>query len=200
MPASTGTEGRDGRLRAVQATASASTSRATRNFISRPTSAQPATDDGVVPPRTRDLPCSLRCSSCLVWSSGGKLQPLPDPFGASRSSVPTQTGVRENFEISPSSSSSLVWKLGRTTVGAGRHAHRHVGPLWVAGVFLLSTRGQLEGRAHDRGSVHGLSPVRPRPIPPLSAGPVPSGACGAVGEGTCWSHACSYTRGRVGCP
>ena len=37
MPARTGTDGRGGRLRAVQATASASTSRATRNFISRPT-------------------------------------------------------------------------------------------------------------------------------------------------------------------
>src|SRR6476620_10269669 len=37
MPARTGTDGRGGRLRAVQATASASTSRATRDFISRPT-------------------------------------------------------------------------------------------------------------------------------------------------------------------
>src|SRR4051812_6684239 len=50
MPARTGTDGRAGRLRAVQATASASTSRATRNFISRPT---PASDRFSIVPVVR---------------------------------------------------------------------------------------------------------------------------------------------------
>src|SRR3954466_9598541 len=64
MPASTGTEGRGGRLRAVQATASASTSRATRNFISRPTSAQPVPVDGGVPSPSAG-PLVLICGSSV---------------------------------------------------------------------------------------------------------------------------------------
>src|SRR4051794_33145887 len=89
MPASTGTEGRGGRLRAVQATASASTSRATRNFISRPTSPQPATVDGILPVRgARDLSFSLHCSSCLVRSSGGKPRPFPDLSGPRGAQLP----------------------------------------------------------------------------------------------------------------
>src|SRR4051812_16321579 len=146
MPASTGTDGRAGRLRAVQATASASTSRATRNFISRPTSAQPATVDGILP--VRPVRGASRALSLLIVPGAVARGETPAPFltppGPLAGSFPTHTAVRENLDISPSSSSSHVWKLGRTTDRAGQPANRHVGRLWVDDVLLLSTRGQLD--------------------------------------------------------
>src|SRR3954453_23260294 len=181
MPASTGTDGRGGRLRAVQATASASTSRATRNFISPPPSAQPALVDGVVPsPRAGPPVLSavlIVPGAVLPGETPASGCSLRGPFGASagplRTGIPTQTGVRENLEISPSSSSSLVWKLGRTLLRAGQRPDRHVGPLWAVSVVLLSTRGHLDGRAHAGPVVHVLSPVhppgRPQPVRRLRA-------------------------------
>src|SRR3954453_6624771 len=107
MPASTGTDGRGGRLRAVQATASASTSRATRNFISRPTSAQPALVDGVVPPPRAGppvlsavlivpgavLPGETPASGCPVRSLSGA-SPRP-PRGLLGSGSPPRLGFEK---------------------------------------------------------------------------------------------------------
>src|SRR5688572_21978556 len=59
-PASTGTEGRVGRLLAVQATASASWSRSTRNFMAR----LPHRHDRVHPDAVGTLDCGSRLRRC----------------------------------------------------------------------------------------------------------------------------------------
>src|SRR3712207_1836652 len=163
MPASTGTDGRGGRLRAVQATASASTSRATRNFISRPTHVRSAhRTTRARAERWRELvvrrapgPRGHRCVLIVpvavprgeTPSLDGLLQPIDAVLRPSERSVPTQSVVREFSEITPSSSSSLVWKLGNEPLRAGQRANGPVGPLWAVSVFLLSTRGQIDGCA-----------------------------------------------------
>src|SRR3712207_1135193 len=162
MPASTGTDGLGGRLRAVHATASASTSRATRNFMTRSTPARldPVPARGgraavrpgaravhIVPvavgPRatpvsrsgpSRSLP--PRAQRCrLPVGTGGN-----GPWSPLWQLIPTPTGVRENSERTPSSSSSLVWKLGNEVLRAGQRTTVAVGPLWGRGGRLLSTR------------------------------------------------------------
>src|SRR3954454_429728 len=83
MPARTGTDGRGGRLRAVQATASASTSRATRNFISNPLQLSPRPEeDDVSSPPARDSRALLRGPSCLVPLANGKPWPSGSPLQA----------------------------------------------------------------------------------------------------------------------
>ncbi len=80
-------------------------------------------------------------------------------------SVPSPTGVQGHLDISPSSSSSPVWKLGIEVLRAGQAPSRHVGPVWVTGGCLLSTRGHLDGRAQRPPAVHAPSPVGPRDVP-----------------------------------
>src|SRR6476619_6538369 len=72
---------------------------------------------------------------------------------------PTQSVVREHLGISPSSSSSQVWKLGIGALRAGGTHDGPVGRLWAVSVSPVSTRGQLDGCA----------PMRP-PLPCLSLG------------------------------
>src|ERR1700745_4193889 len=83
--------------------------------------------------------------------------------------IPTLSGVREFSEITPSSSSSLVWKLGIRVLRAGRSRYGHVCPMWAGGLVLLSTRGQNDGCAPATAVVHDLSPARTRRVPRASA-------------------------------
>ena len=134
----------------------------------------------------------VRCSSCLLPSLWGKprspdalVQPLwaqcPQPIprtahflvaggrcgapGAPSRSVPTQSVVQGFIEITNSSSSSHVWNLGTTPLRAAQRANAPVGRLWVVSVFLLSTRGHLDGCAPTSGAVHPLSPASPGGVP-----------------------------------
>jgi len=68
-------------------------------------------------------------------------------------------------EITPSSSSSQVWKLGIEALRAGQPPDRPVGRLWAVTVVLLSTRGHLDGCSPSPRGVHPLSPVSPGRIP-----------------------------------
>src|SRR5690242_9015940 len=79
--------------------------------------------------------------------------------------IPTPSGVREILEISPSSSSSLVWNLGIGPVVAGQGRTGAVRPVWGTGVVLLSTRGHLDGCAPVTVVVHDLSPADTRGVP-----------------------------------
>src|ERR1700712_3721145 len=129
MPARTGTDGRGGRLRAVHATASASTSRASRNFMTRPTPALPV----LARTPSSSLRCGISRASCGLIVPGAVQRretlasgDLPDALFPA---FPTETGVGEFLEITPSSSSSHVWKLGTEPLPAGQPPSRHVGPL-----------------------------------------------------------------------
>ena len=79
--------------------------------------------------------------------------------------IPIATGVPEIFEITPSSSSSLLWKLGNRPLRAGQRPRGLLARCGEVSVFLLSTRGQLDGCAPGCPVVHALSPVHPRVIP-----------------------------------
>jgi hypothetical protein len=124
-------------------------------------------------PRCPCSPGTVRCASCAVHRArrgrhGGTRDPIRCPAVRSRPSsqrFPTPTGVRENSDLSPSSPSSPVWKLGIGPLRAGQRPSRHVGPLWGNDLLLLSTRGHLDGCAHRPPAVHLLSPAPPRPIP-----------------------------------
>jgi hypothetical protein len=165
IPARTGTEGRGGRLRAVHATASASTSRATRNSIS--------------PPHAR-----LCCSLPLVCLLSSLLRPSCPrgsscragcPRGQPGRAVPIVCVVREHPGINSSSSSSQVWKLGTGPVRAGRPPTGPVGPLWAGDRRPVSTRGQLDRCAPTATVLHPRSPVdaqvRPHPTRIEARGP-----------------------------
>src|ERR1700709_2767911 len=123
MPASTGTDGRGGRLRAVQARASASTSRVTRNFMVLPTPALPTGMGAVVDRSTRagssshGAPRSGRRSigpgaGLIVPGAGvrGETPPLPAPPGAAS---PPCLGF-ENFW-----DNSLILVITRVEAGDG---------------------------------------------------------------------------------
>ena len=139
----------------------------------------------------------VRCSSCLLLSPRGKPrspdalvsalwaqcpQPNPRPAhslvgrcrcgarGAPSRSVPTQSVVQGFIEITSSSSSSHVWKLGIGPVRAAQGRSDPVGRLWVVSVCLLSTRGQNDRCAPRPSSLHPLSPVCPCCIPRSCAG------------------------------
>jgi hypothetical protein len=104
------------------------------------------------------------------WFAGNHSSRCASP-GPSRRTIPTPSGVPEFLEISPSSSSSPVWKLGIGPLRAGQRPDRVVCGMWAADGVLLSTRGQLDGRAPSAPAVHDLSPVHPRDIP--TSRPVP---------------------------
>jgi hypothetical protein len=133
-------------------------------------------------------PVPVQCSSCLLRSPRGKPR-SPDelvvpfraplcpasrsvsvpcwdaPGTAAQRSVPTQNVVREISEITPSSSSSQVWKLGIEPLRAVQGGNDPVGRLWAVTVLLLSTRGHLDGCSPSSVGVHSLSPVSPGWIP-----------------------------------
>ena len=133
----------------------------------------------------------MRCSSCLLRSPWGKPR-SPDRRSTSLWALarrlllqlrlsarkpgrrppgqgfPTQNVVQGFLDITPSSSSSQVWKLGNRPLRAGQRPNGAVGPLWGASAFLLSTRGHLDDCAPTRPAVHLLSPVSPVPVPSQS--------------------------------
>ena len=78
---------------------------------------------------------------------------------------PTQSVVQGFIEITNSSSSSQVWKLGIGPLRAAQGPNRPVGRLWVVSVFLLSTRGQDDGCAPRSPPLHPLSPASPGSVP-----------------------------------
>src|SRR5687767_6990390 len=147
MPARTGTDGRGGRLRAVHATASASTSRATRNFISRPTRSrqrprctgrgEEASGPGAV----------LMVPAAALGGNAGPILRLWNPLGTAERSFPTQSVVQGILDPNNSSSSSHVWKLGTEAVRAAQGPIGPVGGLWVVSASPVSTRGHLDGCA-----------------------------------------------------
>ncbi len=85
--------------------------------------------------------------------------------GPAQRRVPTLTVVREFPGRSTSSSSSHVWKLGIGALSAGQHPSGAVGPVWAVTVGPLSTRGQLDRRAHRLPAVHLHSPGCPLGVP-----------------------------------
>src|SRR5688572_15123233 len=189
MPARTGTDGRGGRLRAVHATASASTSRATRNFISRPTPALPAAQQGL--PRDRGAhgggsprssvhlvtgvparQAPVRCSSCLLRSFVGAPVPSCGSWSTLKRTNHTQRVAQGFIDRTHSSSSSHVWKMGIEAVRAAQGPKVPVGQLWVVSVLPVSTRGHPDGCAPRPPVVHLLSPASPRWIPRSWAGGV----------------------------
>ncbi|TQN40716.1 hypothetical protein FHU33_0065 [Blastococcus colisei] len=140
-------------------------------------------------------PVPVRCSSCLLRSPRGKPRSLDELLRLFRRRLPTPiccppvrvsclasclgqgSGLRSGTElphpecgsriseITPSSSSSHVWKLGIEAVRAGQVPTTAVGRLWAVTVDLLSTRGHLDGCSPSSVGVHPLSPVSPCWIP-----------------------------------
>ena len=117
-------------------------------------------------------PASVRCSSCLLRYLRGKPRPsmsVLQALWARDRSFPTQSVVQGFIEITNSSSSSHVWKLGTTPLRAAQRPNGPVGRLWVVSVFLLSTRGHLDGCAPTSRAVHPLSPASPCSSPQARA-------------------------------
>jgi hypothetical protein len=90
---------------------------------------------------------------------------LGGPHGACQRAVPTQSAVQGSLGMTPSSSSSQVWKLGTDPLRAGQRPSRHVGALCVGTTAPVSTRGQLCGCQPTAAVVHPLSPPFHRSVP-----------------------------------
>ena len=122
---------------------------------------------------------AVRCSSCLLSDAGGK--PLSPEASAEASgsrsggTVPTQNVVREIIEITTSSSSSQVWKLGIGPLSAAQRQNWAVGPLWGGHpcpvVDMWTDRPPCTRSADRPRPVPVLPPVRPQRMR-RSTGPV----------------------------
>src|SRR5215213_10763039 len=133
MPARTGTDGRGGRLRAVHATASASTSRATRNFMSRPTPARPPA-----------------CALLIVPADLGRwATPIPaGPLWAhQRAASPPRLGFEKFSIYIPHPRHHWCGSWGSTTSAQVTAEVDMLAGCGPAAGHLLSTRGQLDGCA-----------------------------------------------------
>ncbi len=113
-------------------------------------------------------PAPVRCSWCLLRSLVGTPVPSCVPgssWSALKRPIPTQSVVQGFIDITPSSSSSQVWKLGIEPLPTAQVPNGPVGRLWVVSVPPVSTRGHLDGCAPRPAVVHLLSPVSPCCIP-----------------------------------
>ena len=147
-----------------------------------------SSSDPAPAPRVRRR-CGAHRACC--GPSGGNPGPSIAPLsslvapGAPGTAVPTQSVVQGFIEITNSSSSSHVWKLG---IEAPSRCSAAEWPCWPdcgwSASVLLSTRGHLDGCAPTSSAVHPLSPASPWvPRSPRAGaqvdGPVDAGSRGS---------------------
>jgi hypothetical protein len=147
----------------------------------------PPTWCGAHPPLRRasasPLPSSRLLHGPLCCLLGGRVR-------APGRHVPTVNVVREQLEISPSSSSSRVWNLGIEPLSAGHRGNRAVGALWAGDRLPVSTRGQLDCCAPSLTCLHPSSPGHAQGRPH----PVPRGPSGRRAGSTASSAGCGQIR------